>query len=336
MCHTKSVFNSVIVEFADAVEFSARLRNVPPPIYNSLRLKEKPIPPTAIHDNVQPSTSSEQVTTSNESYEPPEASDEDSFVEPLIYESDPDNSENVSKDPLEFGANESIGSMEFHGFDGNSATNANGKNDDSVTVQNNPNGNSTNKKQLSTKSDGESASNGDKNQSNDDVSLSAQHSPVADADSATNDAENQSIDGANKSPNNSTATNDNVNDASVAVIGENLTNQNEVTVEATAENSAANNGSNTEINPEHTTVAVVTKIEQPAYFYDVHSTNSADIDDVLDEPEEITWEKDPDVVMTIGRSGFPMPWLATDGNIIKREGDLMSGNISFNETVHKK
>lgn len=296
-----------------------------------MRLKEKPIPPTAIHDNAQPSTSSQQVTLPNESFElTSDANEEDSFVESLIYESD--NSGNVSQDPLELAPNESIGSMEFQGFDDIPTANANGNNEDSV-VQNTQS--STNQQRMSTESDENSTSNNAESRSIEAANSAPQDLVVADADSASNDAENQSIDVTSKSPNSTAAAT--IEYVDVAISDGNLTSQSEIIVEenipaATNEICATNNRSDFG-DPQHSTV--VTKVEQPAYFYNVHSANSASIDDVLDEQEEIIWEKDPDVVNKIGRSGMPKPWLATDGNIIKREGDLMSGDVAFNETVHK-
>lgn len=331
----------------------AHLRNVKPPIYNSARLKEKPIPPIAIHgnhDNVQPSTSasSRQTIPSDETFESAaEESDEDLLIEPLIYESDHDIAGNVSKDPLELPPNESIGSVEFHGFDETLMTNAIENNDVSDMVQNTEKRNSTNEKQISIEPNsaptrlamtgGSSAANGDladENQLTIGVNLSTHSSAST----------NGNVDEIGNSTNHSTNT---IGGADLSVIDRNLANENEVITEdnvpvARAGNSAANSDldneiqTNVETNPEHSTAAAITKIEQPAYFYEIHSGNDADIDDVLDEPEEIVWEKDPEVVIKIGRCGIPQPWNATDDKMIKREGDPMSGDISFNATVHKK
>lgn len=141
MCHTKSIY--IADDFDNAVKFMTHLRNVEPPIYNALRLKEKPIPTISISDNlanIQPSTSSSQQTISPN--EPnvsaaSEESDEGSFKEPLIYESDHENTENVSKDLLELPSNQSTGSIDFLGFSDEQT----GDNSVTITAGNFPIGN---------------------------------------------------------------------------------------------------------------------------------------------------------------------------------------------------
>lgn len=73
-----------------------------------------------------------------------------------------------------------------------------------------------------------------------------------------------------------------------------------------------------------------TKSEYVPYF-DIHAANSVEIEDLLDETEEIFCNED--VIMTIGKCGVPKPYLSTSEDIIKREGDKMSGDIAFNESV---
>lgn len=76
---------------------------------------------------------------------------------------------------------------------------------------------------------------------------------------------------------------------------------------------------------------VIVKTEVP--MQEFHAANSAEIDEILEEAEEIVC--DDGVVMLIGKNGVPMPWAATDDKLIKREKDLMSGDIPFNCTVSR-
>lgn len=69
----------------------------------------------------------------------------------------------------------------------------------------------------------------------------------------------------------------------------------------------------------------------PDHFSRVHAVNSSDIDELLDEAEEIIC--DDDLIMFVGKTGIPKPWSMVSDNLIKRENDSMSGNISFDEKV---
>lgn len=74
----------------------------------------------------------------------------------------------------------------------------------------------------------------------------------------------------------------------------------------------------------------VVKVE-PLPVYDNHVANDNDIDDVLDEP--IVDVHDDDIVIVIGRSGFPKPLGMTAEQNIKRENDKMSGNMTYSVSV---
>lgn len=64
----------------------------------------------------------------------------------------------------------------------------------------------------------------------------------------------------------------------------------------------------------------------------IHSTNDAEIEDLLNEAEEVNLEEG-EVVMYIGKHGVPKPWSTTSDSLVKREKDFMSGDIAFNSTV---
>lgn len=65
-------------------------------------------------------------------------------------------------------------------------------------------------------------------------------------------------------------------------------------------------------------------------IFDVRGSNCDGIMDILSEPESII---DDEVSMTVGSRGFPMPMKATDGGLIKRDKDVVSGDLPYFETV---
>lgn len=76
-------------------------------------------------------------------------------------------------------------------------------------------------------------------------------------------------------------------------------------------------------------VCAAVKVE-PLPIYDNHLANDDDIENLLDEPiEEIC----DDIVIVIGRSGIPKPLRMTNEQTIKRENDKMSGNLTFSVSV---
>lgn len=67
-------------------------------------------------------------------------------------------------------------------------------------------------------------------------------------------------------------------------------------------------------------------------LHEMHTGNNSDIDGILEEVEEILYGDD--LVMIVGESGLPKPFSMTTDNLIKRENDAMSGNISFDRKVN--
>lgn len=83
------------------------------------------------------------------------------------------------------------------------------------------------------------------------------------------------------------------------------------------------------------TTSVEVKTEQVPLF-DMHATNRMEIDALLDEQDYTTencGSDDDDVVIFIGKSGVPKPMQTTGDFLVKRENDIISGNIAFNERV---
>lgn len=74
------------------------------------------------------------------------------------------------------------------------------------------------------------------------------------------------------------------------------------------------------------------KTDVATCFFGIHAGNSSDIDNVLEEPVEIDCGED--VIMKVGRFGIPKPWSVTSDRLVKRESDVMSGDIPFNQTVN--
>lgn len=71
-------------------------------------------------------------------------------------------------------------------------------------------------------------------------------------------------------------------------------------------------------------------------LFDTHATNRIEIDALLDEQDytaENCGSDDDDVVIFIGKSGVPKPMQTTGDFLVKRENDIISGNIAFNERV---
>lgn len=65
-------------------------------------------------------------------------------------------------------------------------------------------------------------------------------------------------------------------------------------------------------------------------LYEIPSGNSSEIASVLEEPVEDPVE---DPIVFTDTSNFPQPMAATERGLIKRENDVISGNMAFNETV---
>lgn len=98
----------------------------------------------------------------------------------------------------------------------------------------------------------------------------------------------------------------------------------DVSEEALAINS--NSSNNGEVDP-----LVIIKTEVP--MHEFHAANNDEIDEILEEVEEIVC--DDGIVMSVGKSGVPMPWAATDDKLIKRQKDSISGDIPFNCIVSR-
>lgn len=353
-----SIYDYVLVDFCEAEQFMAHLRNVKPPIYNHNRLKEIPIPSIDSHDDAEPSTSSQQTVQSRQPNSSLNQSDEDSFTEPSIFESDhiQDNNGDVSKDPLELPSNSSIRSIEFHGFDESMAIEGS---EVSVTVGNvDGNGDSASQSDIETNSsqqhldvvdeNAETHSELVANELTIEVNTSQSQSAPTDQNSiengerATNDfdnaTENNDVSGTNDNLPNSNQVDIEANrtsesnecDATNDLVDEGPINIEAVeSVESAEFESVSENQMN---NPENSTAIREIKTEERSlYLSEIHSENSNDIDDVLDEPEVIVWGEDQDVVITVGRHGIPKPWATTtEKSLIKREEDPMSGEIPFN------
>lgn len=340
------------MDFDEAREFMKRLRNVKPPIYNPMRLKEKPIPSIG---NVKAATSA----SSQQSIPAEDESIENSFEEPLIYEEDntDNNTEYMSHDPLELSVNDTLATTEDTEI--------------SVVVEN---GNSVNGNEITIVTDASpsrstdtTANNDliDENPTNIETNSSQQHSNDMDAN-ADLDIENSITTVINSTEQHSATINSNAvqenqepieNDSSQQQLSTpsgsiNLVVENQINIEANAlqsvpasesvvENEHLTNESeiNTETSPEHSASTIGIKIEQTSicFVQSIHTGNNADIDDLLDDPEEIVWGKDEEdeVVMTIGRCGFPKPWCATSDSLFKREDDPFSGNLAFTVSVRE-
>lgn len=66
-------------------------------------------------------------------------------------------------------------------------------------------------------------------------------------------------------------------------------------------------------------------------LYENYTRNSAEMDTLLDEPEEIFC--DEDMTITIPKGGIPKPLASTGDDMIKCENDKISGSIPFNANV---
>lgn len=68
--------------------------------------------------------------------------------------------------------------------------------------------------------------------------------------------------------------------------------------------------------------------------YDIHQSNDAEIEYLLDEEEDINIDDDDDELsMHIGKGGMPKPLWSTSDEVIKRENDKMSGDLPFSASV---
>lgn len=56
--------------------------------------------------------------------------------------------------------------------------------------------------------------------------------------------------------------------------------------------------------------------------------NQAELDSLLDDPEEIVCMED-DMVITVWKRGCGIPFQANSDELIKRQDDIISGSISF-------
>lgn len=62
--------------------------------------------------------------------------------------------------------------------------------------------------------------------------------------------------------------------------------------------------------------------------------NNEELNELLDEEDMVTEKYDDEVTITIdSKIGFAMPLNSNSDGLIKRENDVISGNIAFNETV---
>lgn len=62
-----------------------------------------------------------------------------------------------------------------------------------------------------------------------------------------------------------------------------------------------------------------------------HARNSAEIEELLDEPEVIDLSDGEEMI--VSEIGLPKPFGMTDENMIKRENDKITGNVPFNIKV---
>lgn len=67
-------------------------------------------------------------------------------------------------------------------------------------------------------------------------------------------------------------------------------------------------------------------------LYETPAMNRTEIADLITEPQ-VEKINDELTIMINPHSDFPMPWKATDDAIVKRENDVLSGNIAFNIEV---
>lgn len=72
------------------------------------------------------------------------------------------------------------------------------------------------------------------------------------------------------------------------------------------------------------------KIESTLHLIEACS-DAGELDAILDEDVEVDCGED--VVMIIGKCGVPQPLLTTDENMVKRENDVISGDLPFNQIV---
>lgn len=66
-------------------------------------------------------------------------------------------------------------------------------------------------------------------------------------------------------------------------------------------------------------------------LYEIHARNSAEIDEICDEPEVVDLSDGEEMV--VSELGIPKPFATTEENMIKRENDSITGNIPFNVKV---
>lgn len=79
-------------------------------------------------------------------------------------------------------------------------------------------------------------------------------------------------------------------------------------------------------------VVAVKSENEYAPLFDNHNTNDDEINNLLVDSD---WESSGDEVeMTGDSSRFPMPLRATENDLFKRDGDKISGDIPFNESVN--
>lgn len=65
-------------------------------------------------------------------------------------------------------------------------------------------------------------------------------------------------------------------------------------------------------------------------LYEIHNGNNDEIDILLNEPDVI----DDDLeIVSMPENGVPKPFAATTDNLFKRENDLLSGQIPYNNDV---
>lgn len=69
----------------------------------------------------------------------------------------------------------------------------------------------------------------------------------------------------------------------------------------------------------------------PLFFVVEQIGNESDIEELLEETEEVVYNSE--VTICMGQNGMPKPMSTTTDNLVKRENDLMSGAIAFDEKV---
>lgn len=290
-------------------------RNIGRPIYNDRRLKEHPVPSLGHHSQARDSdeernldltdSSISDVSTQNESAE--------LSIEPSVNESIRSN-ENSLQNAVENVGPEVNDSMRAGGDSSTDriASDSGDVSAEAMSINSTNNGNEDPLAQV-----------------NDSMGANGNHS----TDRMSHDASEVAIDmNLNLSNNGDEDADDplalDVND-SMGAGGDNsadriASDDGDASEAAMAINS--NSSTNGEVDP-----LVIIKTEVP--MHEFHAVNNDEIDEILEEVEEIVCGDG--IVMSVGKSGVPMPWAATDDKLIKRQKDSISGDIPFNCIVSR-